>query len=73
MYTALISKIFPSASPGVTKKTVIALLWRRYFYETTYEYETHIILTSNLHHGRKEVALSPQRLEFLAWAGKVAN
>ena len=73
MYMTLISNIFPSASPGVTEKTIIALLWRHYFYETMNKYKTHIILTSNLHHGWKEVVLSPEQLEFPARAGRAAS
>ena len=49
-----------SVFPGVTKKPIIALLWRQYIYETMYKYEICINLDSNLHHDQKKVALSPE-------------
>ena len=73
MQMALISKIYHLVSPGVTNKLIIAVLWRPNFFETMCKYKTRIILTSNLHHGQKEVALSPEGLEFLGKAGRVAT
>ena len=35
--------------------------------------KTRIILTSNLHHGRKKVALNPERPEFSTRTGRVAT
>ena len=32
----------------------------RYFYKIMYKYETYIILTSNIHHNREKVVLSPE-------------
>ena len=69
----LIPTIFPPPSPGVTKEIIIVPLWRQYFYETTYKYETHIIFTSKFHHGLKEIALSPEQPDFLARVGIVAT
>ena len=45
----------------------------KFFYETTYKYKIRIILTSNLDHGWKEIALSLERPEFPAEAGRVAT
>ena len=57
----LISKIVPSAptkvaSPGVTKRCRLLLSSKGA--TLTYEYGTRIIIASNLHHGRSEVAVS---------------
>ena len=38
-----------------------------------YKYKNHIILTSNLHHDQKVVAISPARLELLARAKTVTT
>ena len=38
-----------------------------------YKYKASIIIISNLHHGRKEVALSPEQLVFSTKAGGVAT
>ena len=73
MKTALIFKLFLSVFWSHQKKLPIALLWRWYFYETTYKYKTRIILTSSIHHGQKELALSPEQPEFLARVRKVAT